>query len=152
MKTNNIEQQLHDYYRDQKTNPPQSKTPDDIDYNLIARYVEGSATPEEIEKIETQAETNDELRMLSQTLTSTDKEVKFQTSNIFSFSHPMPLTLLCCAAAIIIFAGSFFIVKKIHSSLEADGQKIVLRGATSSTTVSQQPTTNKEEKVNSEKQ
>jgi len=158
MKTSNIEQQLRDYYREKKNEQLPTATPETIDDNLIARYIEGTASFEEVEELETHAKTNAELKMLLQTLTSTEpaeprvSSFKFQISNIFSFSKPQTMILLRCAACLlIIVTGSFFIVKKIKSTSETAGPQITLRGVIASNTVSRLPTTNKNDKVNFKK-
>ncbi len=157
MKTDNIEQQLRDYYRDLKDQPSQTVVSDDIDDNLIARYIEGTATPEEIEKIESQANTNDKLKLLLQILTSQNpveipqlpiSSVKRQISNFFCLSHPTSISFLRCAACfVIIVTGSIFIIGKLKLSSNTSKPQITLRGGTSSTNIYQLPITNKNDKA-----
>lgn len=118
MKKDNIKQQLSDYYRKIKNKSLQTTiSEDDIDDNLIAKYVEETATPEEIKQLKKQAETNDELRILLQDINSTEQDIKsrFSTSKnsflkIFSFPRPQIVKLIPLAACItIIITGYFFI-------------------------------------------
>jgi len=147
MKTDNIEQQLRDYYREMKNTPSQTITPEDIDYNLIAKYVERTSTPEEIEEIEIREKTDNEFRMLLQILTSNKLKFKFRILNFFSLSHPMGITILSLAASLIIITGSFYLVEKLNSSPEAEVQEIILRGIASPTNDCHPPATNKTEKT-----
>ena len=148
MKTDNIEQQLRDCYREMKNKPSQTTTPEDIDYNMIARYVDGTSTPEEIEEIEICKKTDNEFRMLLQILTSNKLKFKFRILNFFSFSRPITISILSLAASFIIVTGSFYLAEKINPSPEAEVQQIILRGVTPSTTNCQPSITNKDEKVN----
>jgi len=87
MKTENIEQQLRDYYRDLKEQPSQTVVSEDIDDNLIARYIEGTATPEEIVQLEKHAETNEEIKILLQTLATQDLNEEI-TPHLTNVAHP----------------------------------------------------------------
>ena len=72
MKTENIEQKLRDYYHEIKNKSVQAEIAEDIDDNLIARYIEGIATPEEIVQVEKYAESNEQIKRLLQILTTQD--------------------------------------------------------------------------------
>jgi len=159
MKTENLEQKLHDYYREMR-NQPTMPPEDDIDDNMLARYIEGIASPEEVRKIETLSETNKQLKTILQTLTSQDlneehqtqsANVKRQTSsflNLSSLSKHTAISILSCAAClVIIITGSFFIAGKIKSSPETSESQITLRGVTASTNVYQLQITNKNDNV-----
>jgi len=164
MKTENIEQKLRDYYHEIKNKSAQTETAEDFDYNLIARYIDGIATPEEIVQLEKQAESNEELEILLQTITSQNpgeisqrptSSVKFQIPNskqkilkFFCLSKPTAISFLRCAACLfIIVTGSFFIIKKINSSSETDESQITLRSVTLPTNIYQPPITNKCDKI-----
>ena len=156
MKTDNTEQKLRDYYREMKNQPAQAGIAEDIDDNLIARYIEGTAMPEEIAQLEKQAESNEEIKILLQTLSRQDLSEEYrsqksnihQTSNIFSFSRYQSMTLFCCAACLLIMVtGSFFIIKKINSSSETAGPQITLRGVTPPTNIYRAAITNKDDEI-----
>ena len=151
MKTEDLEQKLHDYYREMRNQSVMQPEDEDIDDNMLARYIEGIASPEEIRKIETLLETNKQLKTILQILTSENLYEERQTSsflNIFFLSNPITTSIFRCAAClVIIVAGSFFIAGKIKSSSETSESQITLRGVTSPTNTCQQIKTNKNDKV-----
>jgi len=158
MKTENIEQKLRDYYQEMKNQPSQTEMSEDIDNNMIARYIEGTASPEEIVQLEKQAESNKNIKILLQTppiqaLSEEDQSQKLNKhliSKIFC-CHRLRFTLLGCAAClVIIFTGSFFVIKKINSSSETPEPHYLFRGISPLTNANQQPTTNKVEEISSQ--
>ena len=168
MKTENIEQKLRDYYHEIKSISAQTEIAEDIDDNLIARYIEGTATPDEIVQLEKHAEANEQIKILLQILTTQElneetthhlyegdgqkgqagSNFKRQISNFFCLSHPTTFSILRCAVCLVIIAtGSIFIVGKIKPSCETDAPQITLRGGPSSTNIYQLPITNKNDKA-----
>ncbi len=168
MKTENIEQKLRDYYQEMKNQPSQTEMSEDIDNNMIARYIEDSASPEEIVKLEKQAESNENLKKLLQTLPIQDlseeitphlckggvpkgrgsSNFKNRISKILGCHRLRFMTFLGCAAClVIIFTGSFFVIKKINSPSEVPEPQYLFRGISPLTNINQQPTTNKMEKI-----
>ncbi len=148
MKTDNIEQMLRDYYREIKNKPSQTNQLEDVDYNLVAKYVDGIATPEESEKIKSRAEEDINLKMTLDVLTSNKRSFKFRILHFFSFTHPVTITFLSIAASIIV-ACSFCVIEKINLPVKAKAPEpeLILRGITSSTKHCQSSTTNKSEKI-----
>ena len=158
MKTENIEQKLRDYYQEIKNQPSQTGMSEDIDNNMIARYIEGTALPEEIVQLEKQAESNENIKILLQTLPIQDlseedqnqksNKHKHRISKIFCCHRLRSTTLFCCAAClVIIFTGSFFVIKKLNSSSETPEPQYLFRGISPLTNVNQHPPTNKVEGI-----
>ena len=156
MKTENLEQKLRDYYQEMKNQPSQMDMSEDIDNNMIARYIEGTASPEEIVKLEKQAESNENIKILLQTLPIQDlseesqsqKANKHRIANIFC-SHRLRITrLLGCAACLaIIFTSSIFVINKMNSSSEPPEPQYLFRGIAPSTNINQKPSTNKVDEI-----
>jgi len=150
MKTENIEQKLRDYYHEMKNHPSQTKVSEDIDDNMVARYIEGTASLEEIALLEKQSASNEKLKILLQTLSMQnlsneitphlykegmperqgDSNFKNQISKFFCCHRCLRFTKLlgCAACLVIIFTGSFFVIKKLNSPSEVPEPQYLFRG------------------------
>jgi len=161
MKTENLEQKLHDYYRKIRIQTGAPQEDEGIDDNMLARYMEGTASPDEVSKIESLAETNEQLKILLQTLKSYDFNEEHQTQstninrqssyflNIFRLHKSTTMSIVRCAAClIVIIVGSVFIAEKLKLSSEKSKPEVIFRGVTSPTNSCRQIETNKNDKVN----
>ncbi|MHA1575088.1 MAG: hypothetical protein ACTSXL_02985 [Alphaproteobacteria bacterium] len=142
MKTKNIDKQLRDYYHEKKNEKVSKEPLEEIDDNLIARYIEGGATTEEILKVEIAKKSDEELKMLLESVDSINRNTKAKNkpkiSNIFSFSHPQAVKLFQIAACLtILLTGILFFIKS-----DSSDQPILLRGVSSHSLTNEHQSTN----------